>query len=192
MNSKIALSGLSILSALALMGGATFAYFNDVGTSNTNVFATGTLDLKLSDDTVETDQDSVTASFGGTNLAPSSLVLGQLRLKNAGTVNADHAEIIIANINSDTTNPLDKVMEITVLNYGGISVLTQITDSNTNGYPDLDDFEALGLDNLPLGDLGTNHPLDMTVQMRSTAGSEYQGDTLTSNWTITLNQHSSQ
>lgn len=47
MNSKIALSGLSILAALTLVGGATFALFSDVASSQDNTFATGNADLVI-------------------------------------------------------------------------------------------------------------------------------------------------
>ena len=191
-NSKILLSVASIAAAAALVIGATFAFFSDEETSSDNVFASGTLDLKLSDDTPETDQDGVSASFGGTDLAPGDSVSGQLRLKNAGTVNGDHAEIAVVNTNSDLTNPLDEVLEITTLDYDSSSVLGQLSDNNSNGWIDLDDLEALGLDNLSLTDLNTNHPLDLTVQFRSDAGNDYQGDNVDSDWTITLNQDSSQ
>lgn len=192
MNTKIALSTLSILTALSLVGGATFAFFSDSGTSNDNFFSIGTLDLKLSDDTPETDQDNVTASFGGTDLVPGATVSGQLRLKNSGSINADHAEIAVVNNNSDGTNPLDEVLELLTLDYDGSSVLSQVADANGNTYKDLDDLATSGLDNLSLTDIGVNHPLDLTVQMRSDAGNVYQGDSVDSDWTITLNQDSSQ
>lgn len=47
MNTKIALSGMSILAALALIGGATFAFFSDNETSGGNTVTAGTLDLKV-------------------------------------------------------------------------------------------------------------------------------------------------
>lgn len=47
MNTKIALSTLSIFSALALVGGATFAFFSDTETSTGNTFTAGSLDLKV-------------------------------------------------------------------------------------------------------------------------------------------------
>lgn len=47
MNKRIALSGMSILTALALIGGATFAFFSDVETSTGNTFTAGDLDLKI-------------------------------------------------------------------------------------------------------------------------------------------------
>ncbi len=134
MNKKIVLSIFSIVSALAIMGGATFAFFSDSGTSNDNVFASGSLDLKLSDYTPETDQDDVVASFGGSDLAPGDSISGQLRLKNTGTINADHAEVALINNNSDGVNPLDEVLEITTLDYDSSSVLSQLSDNNLNGW----------------------------------------------------------
>lgn len=46
-NRKIALSALSILGALALIGGATLAFFSDIETSTGNVFAAGEIDLEI-------------------------------------------------------------------------------------------------------------------------------------------------
>lgn len=192
MNKRILLSSVAIFASLALATGATFAFFSDEGTSNDNVFATGSLDLKLSDDTPETDQDTVTASFGGTALVPGQPVSGQLRLKNSGTIPAHHAEVALTNTNSDATNPLDRMLELATLNYDGLSVLGQVTDANANGYKDLDDLETSGLDNLALTNLATNHPLDLTLTFRSDASNLYQGDNVDSDWTITLNQDASQ
>lgn len=47
MNKKIALSGLSIFAALALIGGATFAFFSDEETSENNTFTAGEIDLQI-------------------------------------------------------------------------------------------------------------------------------------------------
>lgn len=194
MNTRILTSVLTIVAVVAAVGVTTYAFFSDSGTSSDNVFASGTLDLKLSDDTPQTDQDNVTASFGGTNMVPGDTATGQLRLKNSGTHVANHAEVAVVNTNSDATFPLDKVLELTTLNYDTVSVLSQIDDTlgNNNGYKDLDDLEILGLDNLALTNLATNHPLDLTVTFRSDAGNDYQGDNVDSDWTITLNQDASQ
>lgn len=50
MNRKIAMSALSILGALTIMGGATFAAFGDTATATANTFATGIAALKISQD----------------------------------------------------------------------------------------------------------------------------------------------
>lgn len=191
MNKRILLSSVSIFASLALAAGATFAFFSDEGTSTGNVFSVGSLILKLSDNN-ETAQDTISASFGGTGLVPGGTASGQFEMQNTGTVAANHVEIAVANTNSDTTNPLDKVLEITSLTYGGVSVLGQITNANGNGYVDLGDFVADPLDDLALTDLNTNHMLAMTVTLRSEAGNEYQGGSVTSVFTVTLNQDATQ
>jgi len=202
------LSAASIAAASAIIVGATFAYFSDSGNSNNNSFAAGTLDLKLSDDTPEADQDNVTASFGGSNLKPGDVISSELRLKNTGTINGSHVDIAIANTNSDGVNPLDKVLQITKLQYDkngdgdvtdpGEDLLTAgtVVDSGSDGnaYVDLGDLADQDLDDhtLSLTDLNVNHRLVLEVTFDSTAGNQYQGDNVSSNWTVTLQQDASQ
>lgn len=50
MNRKIAMSMLSIVAALTLMGGATYAQFASSALSDNNTFATGNADLKIAPD----------------------------------------------------------------------------------------------------------------------------------------------
>ena len=198
-NSRILLSAASIAAAGALVIGATFAYFSDSGTSSNNSFSTGTLDLKLSDDTSETDQDSVTASFGGTLVPGGCTGNQQLRLKNSGTVNANHAEVrLTSNVVTDTGNnaspDIDTFLRINLLTYDGGDVTGQLSDTNSNVFLDLADWAATpaALDNLSLTDLSANHPLVMDVCLDSNAGNTLQGDSCVSTFTVDLNQHSSQ
>jgi predicted ribosomally synthesized peptide with SipW-like signal peptide len=190
-NTRILVSALTIVAVVAGVSAVTYAFFSDSGTSNDNVFASGTIDLKLSDSN-ETVQDSVVATIGGTNMVPGDTQSGTLQLRNSGSHVADHAELQVINTNTDLVNPLDTVMQITALTYDSVSVMPQLSDLNLNGYVDLDDLEAIGLDNLALTDLGVDHPLAMTVQFRSDAGNAYQGDSVDSDWTVTLNQDLSQ
>jgi hypothetical protein len=193
MNKKIALSAVSILTSLALMSGAAFAFFSDTGTSSANVFATGTLDLKLTDNN-ETAQDSVTASFGSNTLVPGSCTGNQsLSLQNTGTVTANHAEVRVANVVTDTNDnaspDMHAFLRINLLTYDAGDVTSQISDVNANGWKDLADWEAgAGLDNLALTNLNTNHPLVMDICLDSSAGNTLQGDSVTSTFTVDLNQ----
>ncbi len=191
MKSRILVSILTIVAVVGGVSAVTFAFFSDSGTNNDNVFAAGTLDLKLTD-TDESVMDNVTASFGGTNMAPGETRTGYFLLQNSGSHVANHAEVAVVNTNDDLINPLDKVLEVTMLKYDSVSVLSQLADLNINGYIDLDDLEAIGLDNLALTDLNTDHTIDMMVTFRSEAGNQYQGDSVDSDWTITLNQDVSQ
>lgn len=68
MNKKIALSGLSILSALALVGGATFAFFSDVETSSGNILQSGKIDLKIDNTSFYNGVASPNTSWGLSDL----------------------------------------------------------------------------------------------------------------------------
>lgn len=197
MNTRIALSSLSILASLALMGGATLAYFSDAGTSSGNTFSTGTLNLKLTDED-ETIQDAVTASFGDT-LAPDECTGNQtLSLQNSGSIAAHHAEVTVSNSVTDTNDDaivdMDAFLRINLLTYDGSDVTSQIPDTNTNGFKDLADWAATAaaLDSLALTDLSTDHPLVLDVCLDASAENELQGDSVASTFTVTLNQDSTQ
>jgi len=205
-NKKILVSAISIVTALSMMGAATFAYFSDTGTSSNNTFSTGTLDLKLSDaavngGTLETDQDSVTSSFGSGALVPGSCTGNQtLTLKNTGTVAADHAEVHLANSVTDTgsnaTPDMDSYLRINLLTYDAVDVSGQIIDQGGDGnsFIDLADWAATSaaLDNLSLTNLNTGHPLVLDVCLDASAPNEIQADSVLSTFTADLNQNSSQ
>jgi len=194
-NTKIALSALSAVAATLLIGAGTYAYFSDVGTSNDNFFSSGTLDLKLSDDTVEFDQDNVTASFGGTDMAPGSCTaIAQLRAKNSGTVAGNHIEIAVVNNvtdnGADSIPNMDAFLRLETFRYDGGNL--SVADSNGNSFTDLADLATFGVDDLLLTNLSTDHTIELQVCLDSTATNAVQGDSVDSDWTITLNQHSSQ
>jgi len=181
MNNKILLSILSIFAVIGLVGGITYAYFNDTGTSTNNVFSTGTLDLVLSDNN-ETDIDSVTASFGGTNLAPGGcLASATLNIKNVGSVTANYIDISATN--DDT---LANYLKLKTLTLDGLDV--RPTDTNLNGFSDLDDLKTNGIVNKALIDKNTDHPLVMEVCLDISTPNEQQGHTDTLGLSVFLDQ----
>ncbi len=183
MNVKIALSGLSILTAISLVGAGTFAYFSDAGTSSNNVFSSGSLNMVLSDSD-QTDQESVTASFGGTNLTPGvCLPAATLNIKNAtGSVAANHIDVAASN----TDSIFAAFLKINTLTYDGFDVV--VTDSNTNGYRDLQDLATNGIVNKSLTNVNVDHPLVMEVCLDLSAGNSQQGQSDTLGLTVTLDQ----
>jgi len=198
MNKSIVLGLLSIFAVVGLVGGLTYAYFSDQGTSTGNTFSTGTLILKLTDGN-ETDQDSVTASFGSSTLVPGTCTGDQtLTLKNTGTVAANHAEVTVANVVTDTgsnaTPGMDSFLRINKLTYGVTDVKSQIADSNANDFEDLADWDAsaTALDDLALTNLDAGHDLVLDVCLDSSAGNTLQGDNVVSTFTVDLNQDASQ
>lgn len=212
MNSKIAMSGLSIIASLAIMGGATFAFFSDSGTSSDNVFNSGTLDMKLSNDNSEF-QENVTGTFGLAS-APGDVFDDTLFIQNTGSIAANHLELDFSNVldPSDTPPgsteniPMDSVIEITAMEWdsdGNASTETNIlptnaqcdaASGNNNGMCDLDDLEALSFDNLIFG--GTQnigHGLRIAGRLHPTLTiDEHQGDKVTMSLDVTMNQDASQ
>ncbi len=184
-----------LLAAVAgLAVGITKAYFSDQATSTNNTFAAGTLDLKLSDSD-ESIQDSVSASLGGSDMVPGgSPVSGSIKLRNSGSIPANHAEVAVTTTCSKAE--MEKYLEITSLTYDGNGILSHVSDSNGNGYKDLADWEALnggdGLDGLTLTDLNTDHPLSISIRLASDTPNDYQGESCVATFTATLNQSATQ
>lgn len=69
MKLRIVTSILTIFAVVASVSATTHAFFSDTGTSSNNIFTTGSVDLKLSDND-ETAQDSISGSFGIANGGP--------------------------------------------------------------------------------------------------------------------------
>ena len=195
MNKKLILGFVGIVVVGSGVAVGTRAYFSQQGEVKSNTFSTGTLALKLD------GAEEATATWNIVAGGPGDEVSGTVNIKNAGSIVADHIEITAINTvtesgtapGSTSTTPLDTVLEITVLTYDGVDVLDQVTDENGNGIKDLDDLEAVELDDLALTDLDVDHPLVMTIRFEPvlTVG-EHQGDSATTTLTVTLNQHSSQ
>jgi predicted ribosomally synthesized peptide with SipW-like signal peptide len=208
-NKKIILGIVGLLGVGSLVAVGSQAYFSQKGEVKSNVFSTGTLSLKLSDND-ESGSDETSATWHIAAGAPGDEVSGTVNIKNAGNIAADHIEVTATNTVTDAASgpgteggtPLDRVLQITELTYDGASVLDQVADRNGNLIKDLDDLEPVlpedepALDNLPLTDFGddaVNHPLVMTIQFNPTKTvAEHQGDSATTTLTVTLNQVASQ
>lgn len=212
--------GLTIAALLiiGLIVGGTYAFFSDTETSSNNQFSAGTLDLKLSDAN-ETDQDGVTASFGGSNLKPNDTIgPSTVTLKNTGTITADHVEIKFAN--SVTDNPtynatdlganiadMSTVLNVSALSYGGTSLLTQTVPGtfdntyieaadnagNNDGTITLNELNNVIIQGLaaPAANNGTS-VFSITFTIASTVGNGIQGDIVNVTVTFGMFQDASQ
>jgi len=204
---------IAILLIIGTVAGVTWAYFSDTEASLDNVFAAGTLNLKLTDNN-ETDQDGVTASWSNTNMAPGDSCVGWVDLKNVGSLAANHVEISFANTvtnvvtASDDTDISDS-MNVTVMSYGATDLLLQtvagtfdnadieaadVAGSNDDAIT-LDELNGVTIDNLaevPLANGASVVRFDMTVQLDPATGDGNQGDSVTTVITFTLNQVASQ
>lgn len=87
MNSRIALSGLSILASLALVTTGAYAAFSSTNSNNGNTFGSGSLTLNIN--------GSATSSpiFTLSGKAPGDVAQGVLDLQNVGTISANSVKI---------------------------------------------------------------------------------------------------
>ena len=202
---------LVIATAAILVGSGTWAFFSDTEKSPIYSAVSARLDLKISDDNEGggRGRDGVTDTWVMDNALPGVTTSGSMEFRNAGTIDADHLEIGVSNNvidppgpESDTeegTTDMDKVVQITKMDYTApdfsvVNCLTLLTDANGNGFIDLDDLEAQGLDNLrpPLRSNLVTSSLDMSLKFHESADNDYQGDSLFSEFAFTLNQDTSQ
>ncbi|MEQ1678861.1 MAG: TasA family protein [Chitinophagaceae bacterium] len=90
-----------VVAVAAVAGVATYSYFSSQAVSNNNTYGTGTLDLQVADGN-ESFAKSITASYGGSNLAPGNILPEQyIDVKNAGTLNANHLDLTVT-LSGDT------------------------------------------------------------------------------------------
>jgi len=176
----------------------SLAFFADQEISTGNSLAAGTLDLKISD-ADEAAGDSLAMTWEGDGLRPGEGQAGaDLKIKNAGTVAANHIHIKAVNVitqgsgpGADASDPMDANLEVKVLTYDGANIKSYLADTNGNGVKDLDDWGAAGgsgIGTLSLTDLGVDHVLSLTVGLRAGAGGANQGDTVTTTFSVTGHQ----
>lgn len=203
-NRKIAFSALSIVSALSLMTGATFAFFSNTATSSANTFSAGSLNLQI-DDEDEAVTESVTASLVGTNMLPGGTpIAGFVSLHNGGTVNI--AEVEMTTTVTETADPSDPSFLGDVLNVAVLSgdddtcTTNQTSHTGTlasalgDGFSPLtlSEMHAQTFDAFPGLLTGADRFICFSVQMASAATSIYQGDAVSVDLAFTGNQDASQ
>lgn len=114
MNKKIAMSLMSIVGALAIVGSATYALFDDSATATNNTFATGDANLEIALDTVSgpgTFGDSIV----GPNFAemiPGDSEVFSFWLRNNGSVgiNLDITGDVSSIVGADPDQELDNAL----------------------------------------------------------------------------------
>jgi predicted ribosomally synthesized peptide with SipW-like signal peptide len=93
---------------IGLVGAGYAAYFSDVGTASANTFTSGTLDMKMSNDT--SYLDNVTATWvSPTNWAPGETVDGTLSFTNVGSVGVSHVWWKYDNVSCTTDDLLSQI-----------------------------------------------------------------------------------
>ncbi len=193
-NRKIAMSAMSILTALGMTAGATFAFFSDSATSTGNSFSTGSFDLKIGA-SAPAGSDTIGAIFLSNAMVPgatpdSSTIL----LRNTGSIagnnlylKAENVGVVDNNTDQDL-GPMQRLINVTVT-YDLAPVV--IPDTNGNARADLEDLQVAG-NGLPLGvltDTGADHTLTITTGLDSSVNNTYLTDSVTADFRATLTQN---
>lgn len=106
MNKKIMMSALSIMSALTIMGGATFAAFTATDTVQGNTFAAGTLILDA-----KVGGNSTSPAFTVTNAAPGQTYDQVIELANTGSTASTQTSLVdITSTGASTPDLADVLM----------------------------------------------------------------------------------
>lgn len=165
----------------------------DQENSSGNNLAAGTMDLKISDSDEEVG-DSLAMTWDGDNLRPGQgTISSDLKIKNVGTVAANHVHITVENSitqgsgsGASENDPMDANLEIKSLQYNEADIKSYITDKNGNGIIDLDDWEKTPAADfsLTLTDLNNNHSLSLTVGLRQETSGADQGDEVETTFSI--------
>ncbi len=210
-NRRIAISSMSILAALSLMTGATFAFFSSSASSTGNTFSSGTMTLLLDDADQLTPTPAVSGSLAFANAKPGDSTSGYISLHNGG--NVPFAEV---EFGADTTEDADPApasdmktkVNLTVMVddstpdtacVGGTDVTSAIDTAVGNGTTPLtlsefDDGGTDVYDALPNTNLaaGATKNVCFTATFDSSANNDYQGDALSTIFTFQANQDVSQ
>ncbi|MDD5287811.1 MAG: TasA family protein [Dehalococcoidales bacterium] len=191
--------GLSIAAILiiAMVGGGTWAYFNDTETSTGNTLIAGTLDLGLSN-ADEMATGNTTATWAAEGWAPGATENGTLYISNSGsiamttlTASFDYSAVDTSGRpttitgspwTTDPTDLFDKMIRTTTVKWQGASV--GAAENKT-----LAELKALGDITLPGGlAIGGKGPLFIEFAFDTAATNGCQGNTVDVTVTVTGTQ----
>ena len=184
--------GLTVVLMLfmGMIGIGSWSYFTDLETSAGNPLQAGILDLKTD------DVDGVTQTIYVTNMKRGDSVSGNITLKNTGTMDGSTLDIVFSYIeNDDSPNLVNMdadataaLLEVTALNYDGSSLLSSVSDSNLNGYKDVEDLKNADLTGLSGLNTLDSKDFEITVKLKETTHNDFQGDGITLTITFVLIQ----
>ena len=89
------------------------------------------------------------------------------------------------NMSADATAA---VVEVITLNYGGPSILSSVSDNNSNGYPDVQDLNNANLSGLTGIAPSATKNFEIAVRLRSNASNDFQADGISVTMNFILNQ----
>ena len=184
-NKKILMSALSIVTALSLAGGATYAFFTDTATSSNNVISSGTLSISLND---QNSGEAFVNENLGTNWAPGESKIINFDVVNTGSLPIQLRGFATGTWGSSLLDDQNKVKVTKVERWNG-SGWTPILDVST-GITGLFYYTNTGVETGTFFDLATGEKaqLQLTVMLDPTAGSDFEGGTFATSITVHARQ----
>jgi predicted ribosomally synthesized peptide with SipW-like signal peptide len=190
-----AIVGLSLAFIMALGMGVsgTLAYITDTQTSTGNLLAAGTLDLETNNNNV----DGVTRTLYASSMSPGDTAgPTAITLKNTGTTDGATLDIVFSYAESDgsptavnkTDDDVAAVMEVVTLSYNGASLLGSISDTNSNGYKDVEELALTSFIGLSGLTASASKEFVIAVRLREETPNNFQSDGITITMTFTLKQ----
>mgnify|MGYP001577596149 CR=1 FL=1 len=132
---KILGLGMVALLVMAMVGGGTWAYFNDVETSGDNILSAGTLNLGLANASGGSSNGSVSTTWSLSDMAPGNTKTGTLWARNSGTINMASVNItfdyaitngtpvsVNGSASTNNTDKLEKMLTATTVTWNGTTV----------------------------------------------------------------------
>ena len=211
MNTRITFSLISIFAVLAMVGGATYAFFSSTASSTGNTFSSGTMTLLLDDADQLTPTPAVSGSVTFANASPGDSTSGFISLHNGGTT--PFAEVEFGADTTVTNDPAPASDMATKLNMtvvvddgtpdtacvNGTDVTSAIDTAVGNGGAPLmlsefddggtDTYDSLTSTNLAAGE---TRNVCFTVEFDESADNDYQGDAVSTTFTFEAHQNASQ
>ena len=183
LNKKMLLSLLIIGVVSVSAGAGTWAYFSDTETSTDNTFTAGTLDLLVN------GMDTPLAHFDESNLYPGWTDSEPVTVTNAGSIDGVLSMEVINLADDENLNP-ESEDAVGVLS---TNMWVEIVDADTStilydGF--LSEFDDGVDDVLDLGslDAGETRNIVLVGSIAGAVGNEIQGDKVTFDIVVTLDQ----
>ena len=182
---------LALVMVLSMGVSGTLAYVSDTQPSTGNLLTAGTLNLTTD------DADGVSQTFYALSMSPGDTAgPTAITLKNTGTTDGATLDIAFSYAESDgspnTVNKTDDdvaaVMEVVTLSYDGNSLLASISDTNSNGYQDVEELALTSFTGLSGLTASASKEFEIAVRLRSETPNDFQSDGITITMTFTLKQ----
>lgn len=184
-NKKIMLSGISIVAALSLMAGGTFAFFTSQANSTGNSLTAGSVTVSV----VDQNQDSAFVNEAlASNWAPGDQTLVNFDVKNSGTLPVNLSGFAAGTWNNPTLDSLNKVKVVKVERYNGIGweTILNIPTGITGNFYYTSDGTTGGIPYVV--NPGDRAQLQLTVEFDSTADDQFEGAIFTSQIQVNAKQ----